>query len=304
MLVSAVQHNDLRKVFFKKESCNHLKGQIHFKNFRIWSSERKVTFPKSCSLSEVKLEFWTPWSGHSSGYSEWPHGHPGWGSAGNAPPQERSPPKKKNMCLLGGWFPSLPPSLGKPEAYCQFHGFSCPCFRVATISLARGVSWKEGEGFAIGVCENSSLSPGRYPIIRGAAVFFPQAVYSCWAPPGRRGERMLLGFPSREEEPPNVKVWGIFGCWGWEIGRSVVILELILQNRQWSNWLIHCFPLRLHFCGFSCGNKSSEGWWYNIGERMLEPHTPVFAFPYNLSSGSWKVGDEMRTECIDPLTVT
>lgn len=72
----------------------------------------------------------------------------------------------------------------------------------------------------------------------------------------------------------------------------MVILELILQNRQWSNWLIHCFQLRLHFCGFSCGNKSSEGWWYNIGERMLGPHPPVFAFPGNLSSGSWKVGME------------
>ena len=36
MLVSSIQHNDLRKVFLKKESCNHLKGQMHLKYFRIW----------------------------------------------------------------------------------------------------------------------------------------------------------------------------------------------------------------------------------------------------------------------------
>ena len=36
MLVSSIQHNDLRKVFLKKESCNHLKGQMHLKYFRVW----------------------------------------------------------------------------------------------------------------------------------------------------------------------------------------------------------------------------------------------------------------------------
>lgn len=182
------------------------------------------------------------------------------------PSSEKTPPKRKCVCLLGGWVPSLSGQTGSyvansVESLAHASG-------LGLYFLPEGCHQRRGTGFTLGVWENLPLSRMSSYNTPSCCFFFPQDVYSCWAPP----EDVEKEFPSREGwlEPPNVKVWGIFGCWGWEIGRSVLILELILQNRQWNNWLIHCFPLRLHFCGFSCGSKSSEGWWYNIGEGMLE----------------------------------
>ena len=109
------------------------------KKFRIWSSERKVTFPKSHSLSEVKLEFSTAWLGHVSRYCKWPHSHSRW-TAGGAALRKDSPKEEKHMS--SGRVGPLPLWTNR-KLCCQFCGFSCPCFRVTIIFLARGVSPKE-----------------------------------------------------------------------------------------------------------------------------------------------------------------
>lgn len=95
------------------------------KNVRIWSSERKVTFPKSHSLSEVKLEFSAVWLGHFSRYRKWPHSHSRWTAGGLALPQKRLPQRRKTYVfwMSSGWVgpgsppsPPSPPSLDKQEA--------------------------------------------------------------------------------------------------------------------------------------------------------------------------------------------
>ena len=120
----------------KKGTYNSLKK----KKFRIWSSERKVTFPKSHSLSEVKLEFSTAWLGHFSRYPNDPIVTQDELLVGLPFLRKDSPKEEKHVS--SGWLGPLPLWTNR-KLCCQFCGFSCPCFRVTTIFLARGVSPKE-----------------------------------------------------------------------------------------------------------------------------------------------------------------
>lgn len=120
------------------------------KNVRIWSSERKVTFPKSHSLSEVKLEFSAAWLGHFSRYRKWPHSYSRWTAGGLALPQKRLPQRRKTYVfwMSSRWVGPLPllpllPLWTNRKLCCQFCGFSCPCFRVTAVFLTRGVFPKE-----------------------------------------------------------------------------------------------------------------------------------------------------------------